>query len=48
MDRMHGPDGYPKGKGHLNPILDTREYTVTFTDGSTDMFAVSMIVQLLY
>jgi hypothetical protein len=41
-------DGTPVGVAHSNPILDTREYEVSFPDGSTDCYAANMIAESLY
>jgi hypothetical protein len=32
-------DGNPKGHANPNPILNTREYTVTFDDGDVTLTA---------
>jgi hypothetical protein len=48
MGRKHASDGTPVGVAHSNPILDTREYEVSFPDGSTDCYAANMIAESLY
>jgi hypothetical protein len=46
--RKRASDGTPVGVSHSNPILDTREYEVSFPDGSTDCYAANMIAESLY
>jgi hypothetical protein len=46
--RKRAADGTPVGVAHTNPILDTREYKVSFPDGSTDCYAANMIADSLY
>ena len=36
VKRAKGTSGEPIGRAHANPLFDTREYVVEFTDGSTD------------
>jgi hypothetical protein len=48
--RKRDADGNPKGRSNSNPILNTREYTVTFdgsdvTDLTTNLVAESMYAQ---
>jgi hypothetical protein len=46
--RKRASDGTPVGVTHWNLILDTREYEVSFPDGSTDCYAANMIAESLY
>jgi hypothetical protein len=46
--RKRAADGTPVGVAHSNPILDTREYKVSFPDGLTDCYAVNMVAESLY
>jgi hypothetical protein len=46
--RKHASDGTPVRVAHTNPILDTREYEVSFPYGSTDGYAANMIAESLY
>jgi hypothetical protein len=46
--RKRAADGTPVGVAHSNPILDTREYEVSFPDGLTDCYAANMIAESLY
>jgi hypothetical protein len=48
MGRKRAADGTPVGVAHSSPILDTREYEVSFPDGSTDCYAANMIAESLY
>ena len=34
IKRSRGLDGEPIGRAHANPLFDTREYEVEFTDGT--------------
>ena len=36
------------GKGHTNPLLDTREYEVEFMDGTTDRYFANVIAENLW
>jgi hypothetical protein len=46
--RKCASDGAPVGVAHSNPILDTREYEVSFPNGSTNCYAANMIAESLY
>jgi hypothetical protein len=46
--RKRAADGTPIGVAHSNPILDTREYEVSFPNGSTDCYAANMIAESLH
>ena len=46
--RKHNRDGRPIGKQSSNPILDTREYTVEFPDGTSDAYAANVIAENIY
>jgi hypothetical protein len=41
-------DGTPLGIADRNPILDTREYEVEFTDGTTETYATNLIAENFY
>ena len=41
-------DGNPKGRANDNPILDTREYTVTFDDGDVTEMTANLIAESMY
>ena len=41
-------DGNPKGRANSNPILDTREYTVTFDNGDVTNLTANLIAELMY
>jgi hypothetical protein len=46
--RKRAADGTPVGVAHSNPILDTREYEVSFPDRLTNCYAANMIAESLY
>ena len=41
-------NGNPVGQAHSNPILDTREYEVEFTDGSREIYMANLIAENMY
>ena len=41
-------DGNPKGRANSNPILDTREYTMTFDDGDVTNLTANLIAESKY
>ena len=48
VGRKRDHDGNPVGRRNENPILDTREYTVEFEDGSTDSYAANVIAENMF
>lgn len=46
--RKRDVDGNPKGRANTNPILDTREYTVTFDDGDVTDLTANLIAESMY
>jgi hypothetical protein len=48
MNRFKDPNGVPLGKRHPNPMLDSREYEVEFSDGSKDVVSANLIAENLY
>ena len=48
LSRVRNQDGSLKGTANANPILDTREYTVQFGDGSYAEYTANNIVENLY
>ena len=44
-NRSRGHDGKPIGVAHNNPLFDTREYDVEFTDGSIENYAANIIAE---
>ena len=48
IERAKGEDGNPIGIRNANPFLDTREYTVEFTDGSTAEYTANVIAENLF
>jgi hypothetical protein len=45
--RKRASDWTSIGVAHSNPILDTREYKVSFPDGTTDCYVANMIAESL-
>jgi hypothetical protein len=41
-------DGNPKGRANSNPILDSREYMVTFDDGDVTNLTTNLIAESMY
>lgn len=48
VGRAKNPDGIPIGQRNSNPMLDTREYDVKFSDGATESYTTNMIAEHLY
>ena len=48
LKRSRGLDGRPTGRAHSNPILDTREYDVEFTDGSVEKYRANIIAENMF
>ena len=48
IKRARGQDGNPIGIRNSNPLLDTREYTVEFSDGSTAEYSANVIAENLF
>jgi hypothetical protein len=46
--RKRDSDGNPTGRANDNPILDTREYTVTFDDGDVTELTANLIAESMY
>ncbi len=46
--RKRDVDGNPKGPANTNPILNTREYTVTFNDGDVTDLTANLIAESMY
>ena len=46
--RSWGNDGKPIGVAHNNPLFDTREYDVEFTDGSIEKYAAKIIAENMF
>ena len=47
IKRAKGTSGEPIGRAHANPLFDTREYVVEFTDGSTENYFANVIAECL-
>ena len=48
VKRAKGTSGDPIGRAHSNPLFDTREYVVEFTDGSTENYFANVIAECMY
>ena len=48
IKRARGQDGNPIGIRNSNPLLDTREYVVEFSDGSTAEYGANIIAENLF
>ena len=48
LKRAKGSTGEPIGRAHTNPLFDTREYVVEFTDGSTENYFANVIAENMY
>ena len=48
VKRARGQDGNPIGIRNNNPLLDTREYVVEFSDGSTAEYNANVIAENLF
>ena len=46
--RKRDADGNPKGRANSKPILDSREYTVTFDDGDVTDLTANLIAESMY
>ena len=48
IKRARGQDGNPIGIRNSNPLLDTREYVIEFSDGSTAEYTANVIAENLF
>ncbi len=48
VKRAKGTSGKPIGRAHSNPLFDTREYVVEFTDGSTENYFANVIAECMF
>ena len=48
VKRAKGTSGEPIGRTHANPLFDTREYVVKFTDGSSENYFANVIAECMY
>ena len=46
--RKRDVDGNPKGRANVTPILDTREYMVTFEVGDVTDLTANLIAESMY
>ena len=48
IKRVKGNDGNPIGTKHSNPVLDSSEYVVEMSDGSTQELTANLIAESMY
>ena len=48
VKRSRGLDGSPIGRAHTNPLFDTREYDIEFTDGSIEKYTANVIAENMF
>jgi hypothetical protein len=48
VKRAKGISGEPIGRAHANPLFNTREYVVEFTDGTTENYFANFIAECMY
>ena len=48
MKHSWGLDSEPIGQLHNNPLFDTREYEVEFTDGSREKYQANIIAENMF
>ena len=46
--RKRDADGNPKGRANSNPIINTREYLVTFDNGDVTKLTANLIAESMY
>ena len=46
--RKRDVDGNPTGTANVNPILDTRDYVITFDDGDVTELTANLIAESMY
>ena len=45
---VKGNDGNPVGKQHNNPMLDTSEFTVEMSDGSSQKLTANIVADSMF
>ena len=48
VKRLRGLDGEPIGRSPPNPLFDTREYEIEFTDGSKEKYQANVIAENMF
>lgn len=48
VKRARGLEGEPIGRAHVNPLFDTREYEVEFTDGTREKYQANVIAENIF
>jgi hypothetical protein len=48
IKRARGLDGQSLGRAHANPLFDTREYDIEFTNGTVEKYQANLIAENMY
>ena len=48
IKQSQGPDREAIGRAHTNPLFDTSEYDIKFTDGAIDRYMVNVIAENMF
>jgi hypothetical protein len=48
IKRLWGLDDEPIGRAHANPLFDTREYKIKFTDGTREKYQANVIAENMF
>ena len=48
VKRSRGLDDEPIGRAHENPLFDTREYEIEFTDGTREKYQANVIAENMF
>ena len=48
VKRSRGHDGRLIGRAHANPLFDTREYEIRYTDGTVDTLTANTIAENMF
>jgi hypothetical protein len=48
IKRAKGNSGEPIGRAHANPLFDTRQYEIEFTDGTRERYQANVIAENMY
>jgi hypothetical protein len=48
IKRTWGLDSEPNSHAHTNPLFDTREYEIEFTDGTREKYQANIIAENMY
>jgi hypothetical protein len=48
IKHARGLDSEPLGRAHTNPLFDTREYDIEFTDSTTEKYQANLIAENMF